>query len=102
MTRIRLRVNANAVFLRTTPRSLNRSPLNRSLPQAQKRHHASQAPTFQNWRQSHLKMATARKIQLTPAEAGVFSTEKPTQESADAASRILQENHEVNIRSQSR
>lgn len=40
-------------------------------------------------------MATARKVQLTTADTGVFSIEKATQESAETASRILQENHEV-------
>jgi len=40
-------------------------------------------------------MATARKVQLTTVDTGVFSVEKATEESAETASRILQENHEV-------
>lgn len=44
-----------------------------------------------------LTMATSRKVQLSPENAGVFSLAKPSQESAQTASRLLQENHEVDI-----
>ncbi|KFY18225.1 hypothetical protein V492_00045 [Pseudogymnoascus sp. VKM F-4246] len=39
-------------------------------------------------------MATSRKVQLSPEDSGVFSLNKPTAESAQTASRLLQENHE--------
>lgn len=42
-------------------------------------------------------MATSRKVQLSPEVSGVFSLAKPSEESAQMASRLLQENHEVNI-----
>ncbi|KFY85054.1 hypothetical protein V500_08756 [Pseudogymnoascus sp. VKM F-4518 (FW-2643)] len=40
-------------------------------------------------------MATSRKVQLSPEDSGVFSLTKPSLESAQTASRLLQENHEV-------
>lgn len=45
----------------------------------------------------NIAMATSRKVQLSPEESGVFSLSKPSPESAHTASRLLQENHEVNI-----
>ncbi|KFY31431.1 hypothetical protein V493_01116 [Pseudogymnoascus sp. VKM F-4281 (FW-2241)] len=39
-------------------------------------------------------MATSRKVQLSPKDSGVFSLAKPTLESAQTASCLLQENHE--------
>ncbi|OBT59343.1 hypothetical protein VE04_00264 [Pseudogymnoascus sp. 24MN13] len=39
-------------------------------------------------------MATSRKVQLSPEVSGVFSLAKPSEESAQMASRLLQENHE--------
>jgi hypothetical protein len=50
---------------------------------------------YQNRNVSNFKMATARKIQLTPKDSGVFSPTKSSIESAEMASRLLQENHEV-------
>jgi hypothetical protein len=44
-----------------------------------------------------ITMATSRKVQLSPEVSGVFSLAKPSEESAQMASRLLQENHEVNI-----
>lgn len=41
-------------------------------------------------------MATARKVQLIPENSGVFNLNKPSVESAEMASRLLQQNHEVN------
>lgn len=45
----------------------------------------------------NITMATSRKVQLSPEQSGVYSLSKPSLESAQTASRILQENHEVNI-----
>jgi hypothetical protein len=52
---------------------------------------------FINYQKRSITMATPRKVQLSPEDAGVFSLAKPTAETAQTASRILQENHEVNI-----
>lgn len=48
-----------------------------------------------NYQKRSITMATSRKVQLSPEDSGVFSLGKPSAESAQTASRLLQENHEV-------
>lgn len=59
-----------------------------------KRFNTTQASSFKQWREASIKMATPRKIHLTPQTVGILNIGKPTGESAAAATRILQENHE--------
>lgn len=76
------------------PRSISRSI---TLSNATKSKPVYPGFIYQKRNKSSITMATSRKVQLSPEDAGIFSIAKPSPESAQTASRILQENHEVNI-----
>lgn len=74
----------------------NRHVVRTIVPIVTRRYASSQAANVSHARQTRasLNMATARKAHVTTDHTGVLSLEAPTKQSAEAASRILQENHE--------
>lgn len=66
-------------------------------PTILKRRNLATASSFQQWRtNSHHKMATPSKINLSVNDTGIVKYKSQDEETAKKTSELLQENHDVN------